>query len=168
MNGAFQDKRNRSSASRLVLLSDRDVEDAARLMNLLVEGSTAEVVHLASIGRPQVVTREALIEAARQEAEKRRRRKQLLPEGMFGEPAWEMLLLLYIEQQGNRLHLSRLSENLSVPGTTALRWLSYLEDRGLVEREAHPTDLRSAFLKLTDKAIKTLDVYLSEAITRTT
>jgi len=150
-----------------VLLSGRDVEDAARLMKLLAEGSGADVVRPVSIGGSQVLTRKSLIDAARHELKKRRRRTQLLSEGMFGEPAWEMLLLLYIEQQGTRLNLARLSENLGLPGTTALRWLSYLEDRGLIQREAHPTDQRSAFLKLTDKAIEALDVYLSEAVART-
>src|SRR4051794_39719435 len=99
MSSAFpQEKRERSLGSRLVLLSGKDIEDAARLMARLAESTEAEIVGAAPTGRQRVVTRHVLIDAARLELEQRRRRRELLPEEMFSEPAWEMLLLLYIEQ----------------------------------------------------------------------
>jgi DNA-binding MarR family transcriptional regulator len=100
------------------------------------------------------------------ELEMRSARLQLLPEGMFGEPAWEILLLLYIEQQGTRLNISGLSTILQLPPTSVLRWLNYLEERQFVLREDHPTDQRSVFIKLTPLATEALDRYLSKWIAK--
>ena len=165
MNSAFpRDKEQRDQAGRLLLLSGRDMEDAARLFRLVAESVEADVVGLADSERPQVVTRNILIEAALREVKKRGRRKELLPGQMFGEPGWEILLLLYVEQQGTRLNIARLSSELNLPGTSTLRWLNYLEEYGLVERDPNPIDQRSAFLRLTAQAMKALDVYFSEVV----
>lgn len=167
MNGVFlDDDREPASPTKVVLLSSADVAAAHRLMKVLAQGSEADPFQIVPGDRPRTVTREALIEAAWKEFERRGRRMQLLPKEMFGEPAWEMLLILYAEQQRTRLTIARLSDKLDLPPSTALRWLNYLEDRRLVVREPHPTDLRSAILKLTSNAIDALDLYLSEAITR--
>ena len=168
MNGVFldHDDRERASSTKVVLLSSADVAAAHRLMKVLAEGSEADPVQVIPGDRPSTVTREALIEAAWQEFERRGRRMELLPKDMFGEPAWEMLLILYAEQHRTRLTIARLSDKLDLPPTTALRWLNYLEDKRLVVRAPHPTDQRCAILTLTSNAIEALDSYLSEAITR--
>jgi DNA-binding MarR family transcriptional regulator len=133
-------------------------------MKLLAQSSEADVVQIVPGDRPVAVTREGLIEAAWSEFERRGRRMQILPRDMFGEPAWEMLLVLYAERGRTRLSIGRLTEKLDLPPTTALRWLKYLEEKNLVVREPHPTDLRSAFLTLTPSAIEMLELYLSEVI----
>ena len=167
MSSAFlRDKDELDPSGRLLLLRGSDIEDAARLLRLLAESVEADVVGLADSGRPQVLTRNILIETAIREFRKRERRKELLPGQMFGEPGWEMLLLLYIEQHGTRLNIARLSSQLELPGTSTLRWLNYLEENGLVERDPNPIDQRSAFLRLTVKAIKALDIYFSEVVLR--
>jgi DNA-binding MarR family transcriptional regulator len=165
-NAVLPDKEEQDPAGRLVLLSGKDIDDATRLVRILAESAEADVVGIRDIGQPQVLTRETLIEAAHLELKKRSRRKELLPEQMFGEPGWEILLLLYVEQQGSRLHLARLSSELDLPGTTTLRWLNYLEEHTLVERDPNPIDQRSAFLRLTVKAIKALDIYFTEDVFR--
>jgi len=167
MNGAFlRDKQDSEPARRLVLLSGRDVEDAARLMRMLAESAEAELVGTSGGGRPQVLTRDDLVEAARTELARRSRRKRLFPDSIFGEPAWEMLLLLYSEQQGTRFNIAQLSSKLKLPGTTTLRWLNYLEDQEMVDRDPNPVDQRTAFLRLTAKAIEALDLYFSETLAR--
>lgn len=167
MNSAtFRDKEEQDPAGRLVLLSGKDIEAATRLMRLLAEGAKADVVGISDIGQPQVLSRETLIEAAHLELKKRVRRKELVPEQIFGEPGWEILLLLYVEQHSTRLNIARLSSQLGLPGTSALRWLNFLEENALVERDPNPIDQRSAFLRLTVKAIKALDIYFSEVVLR--
>jgi DNA-binding MarR family transcriptional regulator len=148
-----------------VILSGKDLDDARRLMRLLAQEPDSSGVGLDSADRPRIA-REALIGVARVELEMRSARLQLLPEGMFGEPAWEILLLLYIEQQGTRLNISGLSTILQLPPTSVLRWLNYLEERQFVLREDHPTDQRSVFIKLTPLATEALDRYLSKWIAK--
>jgi DNA-binding MarR family transcriptional regulator len=168
MKGVFLDDDSEpASPAKLVRLSTADVAAAHRVMKVLAEASEPEPVQIASGHRSPTVTRDALIEIAWQEFERRGRRMQLLPSDMFGEPAWEMLLILYAELQRTRLNIALLSRKLDLAPSTALRWLNYLEHKALVVREPHPTDLRTANIKLTSIAIEALDLYLSEAIAGT-
>ena len=81
---------------------------------------------------------------------------------MFREPAWDMLLVLYTEQNLRRLNITRLTQFSDVALSTALRWLDYLEQHQLVRREPHPTDNRVFYVELADKGSKMLDSYFSE------
>jgi DNA-binding MarR family transcriptional regulator len=132
-------------------------------MKILVEGSHADA-HNSPSEQSKLVARARLVDAAKSELARRRRRTELFPEGTFGEPGWEILLLLYAEDQGTRLNVARICDNLHLPVATTLRWLNYLQDKELVRREKHPTDQRSVLLRLTDKAISKLDEYLSERL----
>ncbi|GEM_PF-2971489 len=58
----------------------------------------------------------------------RRIRDEMLGADYFGEPAWDLLLGLYIGETRGRAPLGNLSTN------TALRWQSVLETEGLVTR----------------------------------
>jgi DNA-binding MarR family transcriptional regulator len=80
---------------------------------------------------------------------------------MFGEPAWEILLLLYALQSGPRPTVSRLAELSGATKSTALRWLEYLESQRWVQREPHPTDKRAIFVNLTENGRAALEAYLS-------
>ncbi|MEJ5978231.1 winged helix DNA-binding protein [Novosphingobium sp. PS1R-30] len=82
---------------------------------------------------------------------------------LFGEPAWDMLLDL-LAAQGTNKRISVTSACLAsnVPLTTALRWITVLENKGLVEREEDEMDARRTFLKLTRKARGLLRTYFVE------
>lgn len=84
---------------------------------------------------------------------------------MFGEPAWDMLLALYIlDVSGQRQTTGALMQFSGAPITTARRWLDYLVGNGLVLRSHHPTDQRVMFVGLTDKGRNALDLYYSETV----
>ena len=83
---------------------------------------------------------------------------------MFGEPAWEMLLLLYVTSGASRQTVSRLAQLSGASKATALRWMDYLSDRGLIARCPHPNDARTAFVNLTDQGREMLEAYLKEAV----
>jgi DNA-binding MarR family transcriptional regulator len=135
------------------ILSNRDRADAARLLTLLLdeEGVGEQRPH----DLDPITLAEAIIED-------RRRRAEIFNPSMFGEPAWELLLTLFVmDQRGPRLTIGRLAQVARTKLTTALRWLDYLEDQDLVRRELHPNDARTAFIELTDKARDSLRLYLS-------
>jgi DNA-binding MarR family transcriptional regulator len=90
------------------------------------------------------------------------RRKSFNPD-MFGEPAWDMLLTLYIID-GNQRRLSsrQIATMASQPLTTALRWLDYLEQQDLVIRRSHPFDQRVIFVELSPKGRAAMDDYLTQ------
>lgn len=152
---------------RSVIFTDRDLADATRLLRRIEsaqpmspapEGRGAEVPVPSGpdLGKDEFVSR------ARRALLDRRRRAQAFGRAMFAEPAWDMLLILYIEQDSRRLNISRLTKLADVALTTALRWLDYLEQHQLVRRQPHPTDSRAFFVELADKGSELLDLYFSE------
>jgi DNA-binding MarR family transcriptional regulator len=119
---------------------------------------TDAIVARDDLDRSHQVKRASRILAARQQ-----RRKYFSPE-IFGEPAWEMLLALYVaEERGPRLTVTRLCHNSGFPLTTALRWLHFLEAEHLVTRVASPVDKRIFYLDLAANARSALDRLLLES-----
>lgn len=82
----------------------------------------------------------------------------------FGEPAWEMLLVLYVSQRTHRSTTTQIARLSQAPMTTALRWMEALEREDLVERQRHPTDGRMTFIRLTAKGHSAVELYLSETM----
>ncbi|MPT47860.1 MAG: MarR family transcriptional regulator [Sphingobium sp.] len=82
----------------------------------------------------------------------RRLREQIFPEGLFADPAWDILLdLMAARMEKNRVSVSSLCIAAAVPPTTALRWIRHLTDCNLLERQADPEDGRRIFIALSDK-----------------
>lgn len=151
-----------------VTLTEKDVRDAARLFRLISEGTAWANLVLSEQelpGRSSAVPtpREVLIERARALRHTRRARARHFNRAMFGEPAWDILLLLYLADalEGRRA-ISQLSELVETPLTTVLRWVAYLEKEHLIERNNHPTDRRIVFVGMTDKGRKLMEAFLSE------
>jgi DNA-binding MarR family transcriptional regulator len=95
----------------------------------------------------------------------RRARARSLPEQLFAEPAWDMLLdLLRCELRGRRLSTSDLCLAAGVPGTTALRWIGALVRKGLLIREPDRRDGRRVFILLAPDASAALRRYFAEVI----
>lgn len=69
---------------------------------------------------------------------------------LFGEPAWDILLDLYIAQgEGKNVSVSSACIGSAAPATTGLRWLGVLADEGLIQRENDPEDHRRVLVRLT-------------------
>ena len=79
---------------------------------------------------------------------------------MFGEPAWDMLLDLYIgEKTGTRTSVTSACIGSRVPHTTALRHIAALSKAGWVVRIPDEGDKRRFWLALSPTALKKLDAY---------
>ena len=156
------DEWQRHERQRFPLWSEKDTEDALRLMKLLAASPVAPALQSPSNDTLKILTRAQLVQAALRELNVRRHRAEIFPRAMFGEPAWEILLLLYIEDQGQRLNIRGICGCLDVPMSSALRWLGYLQKAQLVRRELSPTDQRVIIARLTSKAIAALDLYFSK------
>jgi DNA-binding MarR family transcriptional regulator len=150
---------------RTVCLNDSDVLAVSELLGQLVdrgEGTSEPSIrasgHAAGSHQKRVALARAICRA-------RQRRTNYVSKAMLGEPAWDMLLALYInDRDGPRLSVGRVATISGAPMTTALRWIDYLAKERLVTRQAHPTDRRSEILELTDRARSALDQYLSETL----
>lgn len=86
---------------------------------------------------------------------KSRRKRELIfgSNDLFGEPAWDMIVDLFIaSEEGNRVSVTSLCFASAVPSTTALRWISILENEGIIFRVADEKDARRFFLFLSEDA----------------
>lgn len=109
------------------------------------------------------VERSHLLQLARQIYALRREREAIFGKAeLFGEPAWDILLDLYVA------HVERKSVSVSSacigsasPPTTGLRWLGILAEEGFVIREADPQDQRRVLVRLSDKGLAAMDRYLN-------
>ena len=94
----------------------------------------------------------------------RRMRSRYFDEGMFADPAWDMLLdLLQAEIAQLRVPVSSLCIAASVPATTALRWLKTMTQQGIFVRRADPRDGRRVFVELAPAASQAMRRYFADA-----
>lgn len=92
----------------------------------------------------------------------RRNRDKFFDCELFADPAWDMLLELYAARLGQqKISVGSLCSAAAVPGTTALRWITMLETRGLIERKADPMDGRRFHLSLSDAGLDRMARYFS-------
>jgi hypothetical protein len=100
---------------------------------------------------------------ARQAYRDRRRREEIFGDELFGEPAWDILLDLFIaEREGKRISITSACIGAAAPSTTALRWLNILEREGLIAREGDSNDMRRSYVRLTAEAHDKMIDYLGE------
>ena len=91
---------------------------------------------------------------------RRRERARHFPDGLFADPAWDILLHLYAtELSGTRTTVLGVVEASQVPSTTGLRWLTVLIQNGLCEKTRDVVDGRRQFVSLTVAGSKALDDY---------
>lgn len=145
-----------------VILTEHDAREATRLFRLLSEAmrdpSDAER------SSDEGTTAESLVSRARIIFQSRKARMRHFNRAMFGEPAWDMMLALYITDiDGSRLTASRLAELIEQPFSSVLRWIDYLEKERFIERKQHPTDKRVLQIRLLEKGRQTMEAYLSTA-----
>jgi DNA-binding MarR family transcriptional regulator len=100
------------------------------------------------------------IELVRSEVRARARRSDHFKSSLFSDPAWDILLDLFLaELGGHKLSISAAGASAEVPQTTALRWIGVLQAEGLAVREDDPHDKRRSFIKLTELGTTRLHEY---------
>lgn len=98
---------------------------------------------------------------AQSEYNSRRRRDQYFDADIFAEPAWDMLLDLYIQHCRKRaVSVHSLCIASAVPATTALRWIGKLVDCGLAVRLPSEQDARVIHVELTENGLRQMGQYL--------
>jgi DNA-binding MarR family transcriptional regulator len=103
-----------------------------------------------------------LLTSARRLLRERRLRERMFEDTEFGEPAWDILLTLYIaHHEGKLVSVSSLCIAAEVPATTALRWISTMEAKGQLQRHRDPVHKRRMFMSLSAEARAAMDRYLT-------
>lgn len=85
---------------------------------------------------------------------RQRREKFLGQMALFGEPAWDMMLDLYIAfLKSKRVSVTSACLAASVPLSTGLRWIALLEKCGLTVRINDATDGRRTYVELAESGL---------------
>ena len=88
---------------------------------------------------------------ARQLHRERRLRDASFPAELFGEAVWDIMLDLFAsEAEDRKVRVSSACIAACVPASTALRYLSEMERRGLIVRSPSPDDRRGQYVALSE------------------
>lgn len=106
-----------------------------------------------------------LTDVAKRLAKIRRSKKSILTSPIFVEPAWDMMLDLFVAQSMKRdIGLTSVAMASGVPLSTALRHLRVMEMQELVKRYPDEKDGRVCNVRLTDKAVSQMRDILQMAL----
>lgn len=82
----------------------------------------------------------------------KRRSRLVSAANLFADPAWFILLDLFVRQhQGLKTSVSSACHASFSPVTTALRHIAILTERNIIQRQYDPIDQRRVYLELTDE-----------------
>ncbi len=144
----------------------RYLENALALVRARAAPKLATNLDDMSIGFLQQATFN-LTDAAKALYRARRQRERYFDTltGAFSEPAWDLMLDLFIAgREGRRVSVSSAAIAADVPSTTALRWIGMLEGEGIIVREADIVDRRRSWLRLGEAASLQMERYITDCV----
>lgn len=107
--------------------------------------------------------RAVYLRLARYITDTRRLRDEILGADEFADPAWDMLLHLYIAMlEGQERSVGDTCAGGRVPLTTGMRWINELADRELVEKVFDRNDRRRIFVRLTTAHLQLMDQFFEQ------
>ena len=100
---------------------------------------------------------------ARVIAAQRERRLEFVDGDLLGEPAWDMLLDLFMQYAGGaKVSTTSLCIASRVPTSTALRYITLLEDKDYITRTPSYHDRRVTLVSLNDAGVLAVGRYLEQ------
>lgn len=102
---------------------------------------------------------------AREHTYARRRRERFFSSSLFRDPAWDLLLELFIAHaEGRSVRITSACRVASTSTSTGLRWIATLEAEKLIVRERDTNDGRASFIHLSADGLKTITEYLEDIV----
>lgn len=153
--------RLKSIASELVGISKNIGSDGLGLdpAPFILIGDEDEVLPVAALSDARMA------EYAERLYKERRRRSRYLPGHLFAEPAWDILLDLFVNGVRDRaISITSACIAGGIPATTGLRWLGVLEKEGLLVRGISEEDARVTWVQLSDYGMDVMRGYLAETM----
>ncbi|RZI59470.1 MAG: MarR family transcriptional regulator [Pseudomonas sp.] len=93
----------------------------------------------------------------------RKARDRVFASPLFHNPAWDILLELYVHRTSSETCVFQVCAGSSSPPTTVLRWIGVLESEGLIERCRDQKDRRRSLLKLSALGLSKMEEALDAA-----
>ena len=97
----------------------------------------------------------------------RRRRSKFLEASLFAEPAWDMLLDLFVASvRGRKVSVTSLCRAADVSDATGLRWIEMLESNGFVRRRSVSEDGYLRLVEISDDGFEAMCKYVLDGVTK--
>ncbi len=110
---------------------------------------------------------DALADRAREMMAQRRLRRHYLPAELFHEPAWDMLVALFVSHRDDQpMNIKSLVAMADAPVTTSQRWIEHLHKLKLIDRVIDPTDRRRVEVSLSHGGYEAVKAYLQAVAAR--
>ena len=136
-------------------LGDIAGEFSSRADRMIASGQVGNV------GIPQAPRN--LVEIAREQQAVRKARRRFFPPDLFHEPAWEMLIALFVVYETEHsMNVKALVSCSDAPATTSQRWIDHLHKSGLIDRVTDTIDRRRIDISLSDRGYDAMSRYLRE------
>jgi hypothetical protein len=106
-----------------------------------------------------------LAEFARQLLAARKQRDRYFDPVLFSNPAWDILLNLYVaDAEGRGVNVLESCTASTVPQAVALRWLGYLRQEEMVVETSDPLRPRNTVIRLSDQTRLAISSYLGSLV----
>ena len=147
----------------------------------LLDAFSKAIDQVAQAGRGQVSTATGELLASRElerralelasvalsELRTRRARAAFFRPTILGEPAWNMLLDLFVHHNsGTGVSVTSAAIASDAPQATALRYVAVMQRDGLIERHSSTTDRRVCYIRLTREGYRRIGTWLSSCAPR--
>lgn len=141
-----------------------DVRDAISQIRNDLSALCFRLGHAPTESEPSpIVEDDDIVQFAESLYKMRRQREGYFPQQLFGEPAWDLFLELFVAaRRGQRVSVSSACIAAAVPPTTGLRWLKAFEQDGYVIRTRDVFDQRRWWVRLTDQATEQVQACLEK------
>lgn len=133
-----------------------------------IEGVLCSIESRLAFLQNQVIPKESSLITPLQRAKeyylKRRARDRMFGnKNLFSDPAWDILIDLFIAfEEGRGISVSSACLASAVPMSTALRCVNNLEGAGHISRYADPHDARRVFISLTHTSATAVREFFSD------
>jgi DNA-binding MarR family transcriptional regulator len=150
------------AAAAAVVPSDTLKRTRTDADNAMLAQPDSTVQHEMGAGSDEKSAESIALASARRLLSIRRKRETAFGGKLFCDPAWDILIELYVSRSDcSNLSVGDACVVSGVPLTSALRCCQSLEKQGIVWRERDPHDRRRIFLRLTDGAFAVLTKMLA-------
>ncbi len=142
-------------------LSGCGIEEIVRRLDELLRAMD----EVPAAGPAGIIAQDGMLEAARHALWAQRERERVFGRGLFADPAWDILLELFVAgAEGRQANVVSVCAAAGVPETVALRCIALLVAGKLVRRQPHSADPQGIYLVLSDSGAATLCEYLSQTM----
>jgi hypothetical protein len=157
---------NDADSGQLLRLSEEVTRIAGALAALsITSASSSPAQRTGSAVIDNDKERVVSLESVRWLIKARRSRARYLPDELFADPAWDILLdLLHAELTQHRVPVSSLCIAAGVPATTGLRYINSMVEQSLLVRRPDPRDGRRVFIELAPDVSTSLRRYFADVV----